>query len=472
MVPFRTRSVSLAVLVAGLGLAGCAADTSADNVAGSSDELTKTRLGPKTTPQSIKLFEGQKGGIWELPNGDILTSFDVGRAWTHTFSLRTIQGTTVTPAPNVSSGQCVDHGSGMYYGCRVGPGSTVGTEPMGWGDRRQYPSGYFSDAEVEDRAVMLTDALYVAQATYVPGPPAKGGPGIVRIDPATGAQSVLMMITVADAFGGKSPRETYYRMRELPGGKLAFSYRGLGNITPNSIAKTLVVAKDGSVVRQHDGWLVESRPGSAEVLLADGAAVSWWDAATDVTTPAPNMPWSNNVHIARNGDVVIKTQTEVGYFTRDGSIAKRTPIGWGAVDVLAVLPDGGYIAQESNPQGEVIRLNDPRKASVIDLSTRASILAETKWTLGANSFRLPTYEGAGAAVADDEGNSYVSYHRRRNDGVYDSYVVSFDAKGQRRWGAVASDSWQMCIPWTVLSGSRLAMRCATAYSGRMVLLGP
>lgn len=40
---------------------------------------------------------------------------------------------------------------------------------------------YYQDAEVEDRAIMLADGLYIARTSYVPGPPTQSGAGIQSV---------------------------------------------------------------------------------------------------------------------------------------------------------------------------------------------------------------------------------------------------------------------------------------------------
>ncbi|MBK6534539.1 MAG: hypothetical protein IPF99_34795 [Deltaproteobacteria bacterium] len=429
---------------------------------------SRTRVGPQTGARIVFNSSVQRGSFWELPNGDVLTSFQTSRTQPRPgvaiydlhYKMRRIVGATVAPMPDTADGTCRD--DGRLNGCDVGP------DPDG-------PS---------ERALVAADGsiLIVQRRAMSDG---RGYPALMRLDPATGTLS-----PVAEYADLRSARaDTAYTppmaLRALGSGQIALAAEMIG--VP---AQTLVVLPDGRVAARAQGYAFGDRWSPFGLLLGEAAGYPlnrfrWWDARTGSSAflyalpgAEPGMsPPSFRTFVSPSGDVLLPGNTYTDRLIHLGPAGRVvedrafTPSGF-----LGVYADGAYLTYERYAPGDVGYAARARNAAGEGtlLYDDATLIRDAGWSPAPRGgFRYPYMLGAKRAVIDDAGNAYIGFVLQTGgDSRTETYLAAFARDGRRLWGLrLPSTGFGECHARAVLSGRRLAVVCPGRYVNNFLIVG-
>ncbi|MBI5514474.1 MAG: hypothetical protein HY909_11940 [Deltaproteobacteria bacterium] len=428
----------------------------------------RMRVGPQGAARVLFTSSEQKGAFWELPGGDVLTSFQTSRTpirpgvavYDLGYRMRRIVSTTVRPMPDTASGTCRDDGT--LRGCDVGP------DPSG--------SGEYS-LVADDGAVLLLQRRA--------GTDGRSALSLGRLDPATGVVSTVAEYPELRSARSDSAYDPPRALRLLGSGQVALTAQMVD--TP---ARTLVLATDGSVQGRSEGFAYGERWSPFALLLGDSAyapgnRLRWWDARTGAQTALFTLPGampgtsppSFRTFPSPNGNVLFPGYTYTDrllHVGTDGRLVEDrafTPSGF-----LGVYPDGAYLTYERYGVGDLGYAARARTAAGEGtlLYDDATLVRDAGWSpMPRGGFRYPYLLGAKRAVIDEAGNAYVAFVLQTGgDTATETYLAGFARDGRRLWGLRLPTYYGgECTPRAVLTGRRVAVVCPGRFTNRFLLVG-
>lgn len=429
---------------------------------------SRTRVGPQSGARIVFTSNVQRGSFWELPNGDVLTSFQTSRTqirpgvaiYDLRYTMRRVAGTTVVRMPESAAGTCRD--DGRINGCDVGP------DPDG-------PS---------ERSLVAVDGsiLVVQRRAMSDG---RSYPSLMRLDPATGTLSRVADYTDLRSARSDSAYNPPMALRALGSGQVALAAEMVG--VP---AQTLVLQPDGAVASRAQGYAFGDRWRPFGLLLgeASGYALNryrWWDARSGASAFLYALPGAEpgmsaptfRTFVSPSGDVLLPGNTyndRLIHLAPDGRVAEDrafTPSGF-----LGVYADGAYLTYERYAPGDVGYAARARNAAGEGtlLYDDATLIRDAGWSPAPRGgFRYPYMLGAKRAVIDDAGNAYIGFVLQTGgDSRTETYLAAFARDGRRLWGLrLPSTGFGECHARAVLSGRRLAVVCPGRYVNNFLIVG-
>lgn len=427
----------------------------------------RTRVGPQSGARIVFNSTEQRGSFWELPGGDVLTSFQTSRTQPRPgvavydlhYTMRRIVGTTVMRAPEVADGTCRD--DGRLNGCSVGP------DPDGPGEQSLVAA---------DGSVLVLQRRAMSDG--------RSYPVLMRLDPATGMLAVVAEYTDVRSARADSAYSPPTALRALGSGQVAVTAEMVG--VP---AQTLVVQPDGRVAGRTQGFAYGDRWSPFGILLGETGPYPlnrfrWWDARTGASTflyalpvaePGMSAP-SFRAFVAASGDVLLPGNTYTDRLIHvgpDGRVAEDrafTPAGF-----LGVYADGAYLTYERYAEGDTgyaARARNAAGAGTL-LYDDATLIRDAGWSpMPRGGFRYPYLLGAKRAVIDDAGNAYIGFVLQTGgDSRTETYLAAFARDGRRLWGLrLPSTGFGECHARAVLSGRRLAVVCPGRYVNNFLIV--
>lgn len=429
---------------------------------------TRTRVGPQSGGRVLFTSNTQRGSFWELPGGDVLTSFQTSRTairpgvaiYDLGYRMRRISGATVVPMPDRASGTCRD--DGRLNGCDVGP------DPDGPGDRSLVTA---------DGTILLLERRSMSDG--------RSYPALSRLDPATGMTALVAEYTDLRAARADSAYDPPRALRQLGSGQLSLTSEIIGAGT-----RTLVLRPDGTRVTTSDGFAFGDRWNPFGLFMGETASYPlnrfrWWDARTGAASfvyalPAaePGMsPPSFRTFVAASGDVLLPGNTYTDrliHLGPDGRVVEDrafTPSGF-----LGVYDDGAYLTYERYGEGDLGYALRVRNAAGVGtlLADDATLVRDAGWSPNPRGgFRYPYLLGARRAVIDHAGNAYIAYVLQTGgDSRTEAWLAAYARDGRRLWGLrIPNAGFGECLPRAVLGGRRLAVVCGGRYVNQFMLIG-
>jgi len=428
---------------------------------------SRTRVGPQTGARIVFNSSEQRGAFWELPGGDVLTSFQTSRTQPRPgvaiydlhYTMRRIVGTTVARMPETADGTCRD--DGRLNGCDVGP------DPDG-------PS---------ERSLVVGGSILVVQRRAMSD--GRSYPALARLDPSIGMLSPVAEYPDLRSARADSAYSPPMALRALGSGQVALAAEMIG--VP---AQTLVVQPDGAVVARAQGYAFGDRWSPFAVLVgeASGYALNryrWWDARSGSSAFLYALPGAEpgtspptfRTFVSPSGDVLLPGNTYTDrliHLGPDGRVVEDrafTPAGF-----LGVYADGAYLTYERYAPGDVGYAARARNAAGEGtlLYDDATLIRDAGWSpMARGGFRYPYLLGAKRAVIDDAGNAYIGFVLQTGgDSRTETYLAAFARDGHRLWGLrLPSTGFGECHARAVLSGRRLAVMCPGRYVNNFMILG-
>lgn len=429
----------------------------------------RTRVGPQTAPQELFSTELQLGSYWETPSGDVLTSFRT--SITHPqpgiaiddyhYTLQTIVGAAIQPAPNIDVGTC-RYQDPPYGSCYVGPDSYGPTSRS---------------------LVTTTGKILVVREQAVPS--SKMHPIVEQLDPTTGALSTFIELPDIVMNASSLAYNSVMELRQLADGTIALSLAMHGDP-----ARTVVFDESGKRLAEHAGFAFGERWQRFALFVGETSGsynhrFDWWDPRSDETAFGFGFPPANpepafRTFVTPVGDVVFPGYTYTDRVMRidpNGNVVedRALPI----FGFLGTVPDGRYLAYEAAPSvGYALRVYD-RKGGGSTIYDDARLMQDSKWPplgnggVGTSGNFYPIMERLEiSALFDDAGNAYVGFVLQTGGNTSQTYLVAFNPDGQKLWGYGLKTTYNgSCRATRVLSRHRLIVSCDGRYQRRMVILG-
>jgi len=449
---------------AGTGAAGVGAGAGGTDSMWSDVVPVRTRVGPQTAPHELFASELQLGAFWEMPNGNVLTSFRT--SITHPepgiaiddyhYKLQTIVGNAIEPTPDVEWPTC-RYNDFPYGACSVGPD----------------PDGPTLHSLVTDAgAILVTEEkppLGLATHTF-----------LERFEPATGKLSTFADLSdVEHHHGAYNARLT---LRQLADGTIALSTA----MEPDP-ARTLVFDAAGKRLAERAGFAFGERWQRFALFLGETAGsynqrFDWWDPRTGASAvsafgfpPANPAPYFYTF-VTPVGDVIfpgVIYTDRLMHIDASGSVVEDRDMA--RFSFLGSLPDGRYLSYEPDQaRGYVLNLYDRSGASTA-VYDEPTLMKDAGWPAfgsGPVAYYPVMDHTHFAAVVDDAGNSYVGFVLETDGPTTETYLVAFAADGHKLWGYKLKTTFNgVCQPAAALLKHRLVVRCGGVYVRRFLILG-